>query len=289
MRPRRRPRRKPRRPDQANEHPVDPCPGGGERSGGALRRRRLFQRQEHRPAGEAHAPDRQLARAACLDRLRRRQEGRGPAPRARPLGRRQSCLRRRPPRRYRGHRCRLGPYPVARAHPRTNRVFAGVLGGLAERFGRCDSLESAPERGGAGAGGHRRAPDRRTHGRRQVACAQSLGRARAVVSGAAGAAPVAARHRTPGNRGRSGAVRLRQRQGAGGQHQRRLGAVGGDHYPAARPHRTRAARRHRLLRPCVRRGRVHGRLPGTRGHAGARDRPDLVVARGLELPRAYPR
>src|SRR5437764_7446311 len=65
--------------------------------------------------------------------------------------------------------------------------------------------------------------------------------------------------------------------------------MGGDYHAAARPHRARASRRHRFGRRRVRAGRVRRWLSGTGRHAGARHRPDLVVARGLELPRAHPR
>ena len=126
---------------------------------------------------------------------------------------------------------------------------------------------------------------RGAHRRRQAARARAGGRPRAVERGAAGAAPVAARHCAPGDRGRGGAVRLRQRQGHGGQRQRWLGAVGSNRHAAARPHRARAAVRHRLRGRCGRLRRLYGRLPGPRRHAGARHRAGVVVARSLELPR----
>jgi hypothetical protein len=62
-----------------------------------------------------------------------------------------------------------------------------------------------------------RATDRSAHRGRQAARLEPGRWPRAVVHGTAGAAPVAAWHRTPGDCGQPGAVRLRQRQGGCGQ------------------------------------------------------------------------
>src|SRR5207253_2441040 len=81
-------------------------------AGGAARRRGLLQGQEHRSAGEADPAHPEAAGAAHLERRRRRQESRGAAARARAVGRGQSLVRGRSPRRPRGLRSRLGPRAV---------------------------------------------------------------------------------------------------------------------------------------------------------------------------------
>ena len=102
-----------------------------------------------------------------------------------------------------------------------------------------------------------------------------------------------ARHLAACHCRRRHAMRVRQRQGHRGQHERRLPAVGGDRGSAARPYRARASRRRRFDAARLRAGRVYCGFPGPRRHARARKRarsggrttpPAIVASRSMTTP-----